>query len=855
MTIGWLYLYLVLASLFIAVADTLRRLYNFRALRDQPAVILELIPPAFLRKAPLATEQLFSVLHTMSLRQPWRNHLLGRISTFSFEIASTRSDGIRYLVRLARADAPVFEQQLAAYLPDVRFSEATDYFERQVPHDSVMAFSEYKQARHFAFPLASHDSLSQHDPMAYITGSMTKLQPDEVIAFQLVLSPVAPHEASSIRNNILVGREPNLWQPKSLLWRLLWMLILLPFWLLKTLLGMITEMTRPTDEASMRRYTQRLVSEQKPARTPAYQAMLGGLDDKLSQRLFQVSIRTMVLSTDRLHCDERTDGMQAALGAFAVPGYQGLVAKPAPFFLFRKYLSRRRMQTFEQRLPTPFMKQANVLSVAEVASLYHFPYGETARPENLQASRSRNLPAPVALKQREDEQSYDVILGRNSYHGSDTLIGLSADERERHVYILGGTGNGKTTMLQYAIIQDIQNGKGLAVVDPHGDMAETILCQIPEERLKDVIYLNPIDIEYPIGLNLLELPVGLSDNEILIEKDRITESIISVFRKVFSDDDSGGHRIEYILRNAIHTAFTVENATLFTIFRLLTDIDYQKSVIKNLTDQDLKNFWKNELGKAGEFQRVKMSAGVTSKIGRFLFSASARRVLEQPKSTIDFEAILDSGKILICNFSKGNLGEDTSALFGTVTLAKLQLAALRRARQAQTDRQPFYLYVDEFQNFATMSFLQMLSEARKYKLFLTMAEQSPSQQEQLRMVSIILANVGTVICFRSASPMDEELLLPLFQPYIEKGEILNLPTFQFYMRLAAVQSHEPLSGETLLLKDDGDEVVADEVKALSRRLYGNEYVAEQPAVVKSKKSAKKSRAKKPKEVFGKAIRS
>jgi hypothetical protein len=450
----------------------------------------------------------------------------------------------------------------------------------------------------------------------------------------------------------------------------------------------------------------------------------------------------------------------------------------------------------------------------------------TAKTENVVKSLSRTLPAPVSLK---NGTKLDILLGSNEHHGSKTPIGLTSDERERHVYIIGGTGNGKTTMLLYSIVQDIQNGKGIAVLDPHGDLAETILRHIPEERINDVVYLNPDDLSHPIGINLLELDPNLSGDELLREKDLITESTISVLRKIFSEDDSGGHRIEYVLRNTIQTALTMEDPTLFTIFRLLNDAKYRRDAIKALEDEDLKNFWNNELGKAGEFQRIKMAAGITAKIGRFLFSASAKRILEQPKSTIDFDDILDSSKILICNFSKGLLGEDTSTLFGTTILAKLQVASLRRARQKQANRRPFYLYVDEFQNFATMSFVQMLSEARKYKLFLTMAEQSTSQQDQQRLVDIILANVGTTICFRSGSPADERLILPLFFPHIEQGEIANLPAYNFYARIAAVHAQEPMSGVTVLLDDKGSEEAAVKAVEHSRLAYGTKVVVKQSA--------------------------
>jgi hypothetical protein len=403
-------------------------------------------------------------------------------------------------------------------------------------------------------------------------------------------------------------------------------------------------------------------------------------------------------------------------------------------------------------------------------------------------------------------------------------------------------------MLFYSILQDIRAGNGIAVLDPHGDLAERILHYIPEDRINDVIYMNPDDLAHPVGVNLLELPEGLTGDDLLREKDLVTEATISVLRKIFSDDDSGGHRIEYVLRNSIQTVLTLENPTLFTVFELLNDAKFRRKVVKTLNDKNLKDFWDNELGKAGDFQRVKMAAGITAKIGRFLFSASAKRVLEQPKSTINFEDVLANKKILICNFSKGMLGEDTSALFGTTILAKLQTAALRRARIGEQNRVPFFLYVDEFQNFATMGFVQMLSEARKYKLFLTMAEQSTSQQDQQRLVDIILANVGTIVCFRSGSPADERLVLPLFSPFIDQGEIANLPAYSYYVRIAAINAQEPMSGVTVVVEDRGSENTAKRVTESSRLLYAKKLAVESDTSkikVPSKSKGAGSAAKKP----------
>ncbi|MGK2896700.1 MAG: type IV secretory system conjugative DNA transfer family protein [Candidatus Saccharimonadales bacterium] len=628
---------------------------------------------------------------------------------------------------------------------------------------------------------------------------MTNLEPNESVHIQLVIAPVRLREALILARRVLGNEDMlNRLNTRNIpLWSLLTSGVNRVIFGVLELIGDVTSggtsYTKRSNSSSERAQYERIqvAKREKPARTLSTfeQELMETMHNKLNQPLFRVNVRAAVKLNSGEAVKRRLTAIKTSLHAYSVPSYQALKAR-----LQTPVMKQLNVRAFTSRMPAFLKHRTMVLSASELASLYHFPLGKTAQTDNLVTSLSRTLAAPISLKQNRE---LDVILGENLHHGTVTPVGLTAQERERHLYIIGGTGNGKTTMLQYQIVQDMQQGKGIAVVDPHGDMAETLLRHVPPERVKDVIYFNPDDLEYPIGLNLLELTPGLKDNELLREKDIITESAISVFRKIFSDDDSGGHRIEYVLRNTVQTALTTENPTLFTVFDLLNDTKYRKSIVRTLEDKNLKNFWKNELGKAGDMQKVKMAAGITAKIGRFLFSASAKQILEQPTSTIDFDDIINDGKILICNLSKGLIGEDTSELFGITVLAKLQLASLRRARITQAERRPFYLYVDEFQNFATASFVQMLSEARKYRLFLTMAEQSTSQQDDQQLVQIILANVGTVITFRSGNPQDEYLLLPLFKPYIDEGEISNLPAYNFYAKLSAVKPQEPLSGQTL----------------------------------------------------------
>ena len=768
-------------------------------------VFFKITPPAFLDRKLSSTSQLISTIHNL------------KDSGLSLEISSTKQTGITYLIRVSSAQSIVIKNLIHAYLPEAKVEEANEYLSGN--NHRVYDFA---QTSHFAYPLHNFETNTDFDPISYITGAMTQLKGDERLSYQLIIRPKIVKEIPELQKRIIRNEELSSILVKKSSLRSQKVLNIVSKSLLG-ITGLVTDSIHgPSHYSNYKQMrtienTSLINSQVKPARqlTNFETDLIESINTKISQPQYEVTIR-VILSNFRIdQIKDRIDNFESAIRIYAVSGYQDLKKNKLSI---SSDIGDRNISRF-----------TNIFSLSEIAELYHFPHSIGGKTENVIRSLSKVLPAPVSLK---NGSELDVILGVNRYHGTDTKIGLTEDERQRHVYIIGGTGNGKTTMLQYAAIQDIQNGKGMAVIDPHGDFAETVLKHIPEDRIRDVIYINPDDLAFPVGINLLEIPEGATGDDLLREKDLITESVVSVFRKIFSEDDSGGHRIEYVLRNTVLTALTLPDCTLFTVLKLLNNASYRDKITKGLEDEDLKDFWNNEIGKAGEFQRVKMSAGITSKVSRFRQSAFAYRILSQTKSTIDFDSNLDYKKILICNFSKGRLGEDTSALFGTAILAKLQVATNRRDRIDQAKRTPFYLYVDEFQNFATMPFVQMLSEARKYKLFLTMAEQSTSQQEEQRMVNIILANVGTVVCFRTGSPLDEILVLPLFQPFIETGEIANLPSFNFYIRIAAIQPQEPLSGQTLLLEDHGDLKVADHVKANSRKNFAREYMGKNEKSIK-----------------------
>ncbi len=808
----------VLVGLSVFVYLIIRFLL-MRKLMSQPQVILEVNPLRITEQSPFTTEQLFNMIHGLASQVSRLYRVFNVSKNYAFEIVSTKEDGIRYLIRVDKRDSDLIEKSLLSYLPGLVIKKVDDYIPDDLenkPH----RITEFKLSNHFVLPLKKQESLDKHDPIAYMTGSMTKLTENELISFQLVVSPINKRRMPDInriskliysRNDLVVNindrdqKYPWIGYLKKLLFISL-QILLLP-------IGVLVFVFTDGKEGPFLSLNSN--STQKKTSNPYQQEMEKLVKHKLDQQLFITSMRLLVLGRKKSSLHNHEKGFVSALSSFNNSSYQSLV-KALKWRL--KLVRDLKKLLFAKRLLKPFSK--SILSSSEIGDIYHFPFTKTTKTEDIVKSHSKQLPAPVSLKRI---KNLDTIFAENHYGGNTTQIGLTQDERRRHMYILGATGTGKTTLLLSMIQQDIENGKGLCLIDPHGDLVEDILHIIPKNRIKDVVFFNPDDIGYPTGINLLELTPGLKGEEAIREKEFIAESIISLFHKIYTEKYSGP-RMEYILRNTIHTAFTVPDATLFTVYKLLINTRFRKSVVRNLKDENLLDFWKYEFAKAGDYQKVKMISPITNKIGRFLFSPTAKRILEQDKSTINFDQIMNEGKILLCNVSKGKIGEDNSEVFGVVIMAKIQLAALKRARMKQEDRRDFYLYVDEFQNFATPAFAQILSEARKYKLGAILAHQTTSQIEDKSLINVTLANTGTVICFRTANPEDEKLILPQFQPYVEKGEIASLPSFRFYMRLGALNPEEPFSGKTTLTTISEDRSRVNEVIENSRGKYATKYV-------------------------------
>jgi len=403
-----------------------------------------------------------------------------------------------------------------------------------------------------------------------------------------------------------------------------------------------------------------------------------------------------------------------------------------------------------------------------------------------------------------------TLLGETTFRNQRKKFGIKADDRRRHIYVIGKTGMGKTVLLENMAIQDIKKGSGVAFVDPHGEAAERLLDFIPPKRINEVIYFNPADIDYPIAFNVME-QVDFRYRHL------VAGGLMGVFKKVWPDVWSA--RMEYILNNSILALLEYPDATLLGINRMLADAEYREKVVSKITDPVVKSFWVNEYARYTQRYEVEATAAIQNKVGQFISNPLIRNIIGQVKSTIDMRKIMDEGKILILNLSKGRIGEDNSRLLGALLITKLQLAAMSRVDITEEKRKDFYLYVDEFQNFATESFANILSEARKYRLDLTLGHQYIAQMEE-EVRDAVFGNVGSLILFRVGAE-DAEFLEREFMPDFTAQDLVNLTKYNVYIKLMIDGvAGRPFSAETLPPSRTEEKSNKEKIIKISRERYG-----------------------------------
>ena len=456
-------------------------------------------------------------------------------------------------------------------------------------------------------------------------------------------------------------------------------------------------------------------------------------------------------------------------------------------------------------------RQYSVFTSEELATLFHFPNKSIETP-HIHWVTSKKAPAPANIP------TSGLYLGKSAYRGIQRSVYMELDDRRRHAYIIGKTGVGKSVLLKDMVTQDIRNGHGVAVIDPHGDVAEGILKLVPPERAEDVIYFDPSDVERPMGLNMLE---AYTEEQ----KHFVATSIIGLMYKLYDPQKTGiiGPRFEHAIRNAMLTVMVEPGASFVEVVRVLTDSSFVQQLLPKVTDPIIRRYWTDQIAQTSDFHKSEVLDYIVSKFGRFVTNKMMRNIIGQSKSAFDFRKVMDEGKILIVNLAKGKLGEENSSFLGLILVPKILVAAMSRVDTPEEKRRDFFLYVDEFQNFATPDFAQILSEARKFKLNLCVANQFIGQMEE-EVKNAVFGNVGTIITFR-VGVTDANYLQHWFTPTFTESDLINVDVYNAYIN--TIVGNKPVPPFSIDLKKDMREVkkmenekVAEAIVSLSRLKYG-----------------------------------
>ncbi|MBI2641912.1 type IV secretion system DNA-binding domain-containing protein, partial [Candidatus Roizmanbacteria bacterium] len=454
-------------------------------------------------------------------------------------------------------------------------------------------------------------------------------------------------------------------------------------------------------------------------------------------------------------------------------------------FVFRRplILKSHFLNRVKKRKTYFFERRHQVLNAQELATLWH-PSGyllagikNIAWGKTLKGEPPENLPVvPLSLtpEVKDTDGKKDInFFAKTEFKNKERIFGIKTEDRRKHVYIIGKTGAGKSTLIANMAIDDIRKDRGIGIIDPHGDLSEIILDYIPKRRFNDVVYLEPFDTKRPFALNVLEVKNKQ-------QKDLVASGIVSIFYKLYGD--SWGPRLEYILRNTIMTLLEVPNSTLVDILNIIANNNFRKKVVAQLVDPVLKNFWEKEFAKMPDRLKAEAVSPIQNKVGQFVTSRMIRNIVGKPKSSINLEEIMNEGKILILNISQGKLGEDSAALLGAMIITQIQLAAMNRSFIKEAERKDFFLFVDEFQNFATTSFIKILSEARKYRLSLTLANQYIDQLDE-DVQKAIFGNVGTLMSFVLGAK-DAYILSKEYGELYTENDLVALGKFETVLKLS-----------------------------------------------------------------------
>jgi len=744
-------------------------------------------------RTPQAAEQMFAALHGI-FREGQKSQPL-----LSFEIVAKAKTIVFYLYIPTDLKDFVISQIYSQY-PHVEIKERASDEDYVIANEGAATASALLALKNPSpYPIRTFQNF-EVDPLAGITGVLSSLSDQEQAWIQFVIRPVSDDWQKEGAATIKEIKDPK----KVAAWSEL-------FW--KEIKEIVLTVGRNLIGGAGEKKEEKKKEEKEKEMSGWQKQAISGIEEKVTKLGFKTNIRLLVSAMDGNYAKAKLEQLAGAFKQYNALHLNSFLIKTITE-------GEEGIEQYKKRQLNE--GTAMLFSTTELASLYHFPSQTVATPTiSWAGSKTGEAPAnlPTIGSVAADELT---VFAQTNFRNELKKFGIKKPDRRLHMYVIGKTGTGKSTMMENMIVDDILEGRGVAVVDPHGELIKHVMEYVPEERIQDVVYFNPADTEHPIGFNLLE---NVDPNY----KNIVASGVVGVFEKIFGSV-SWGPRLEYILRNVVLALLEYPGSTLLGVMRILTDTSYRHLVLNSVNDPVVRDFFVNEFEKYDPKFRTEAIAPIQNKVGQFLSTSFIRNIIGQPHSSIDINDIMNSGKILLVDLSVGRIGEDNSALLGSMIITKIQLAAMNRVLIDEEQRRDFYLYVDEFQNFATESFATILSEARKYRLNLTMANQYTAQMPE-QVSDAVFGNVGTIVSFRVGSS-DAATLCKEFEPVFDQNDLVNLDNYHIYLKMAINGvTAQAFSAQTLPRRENpsnlATEIVEESRKNFTRaRVDVEDYISE-----------------------------
>ncbi|OJI06330.1 hypothetical protein BK004_04155 [bacterium CG10_46_32] len=752
-------------------------------------------------------ESFMSNLAGLRAERGWNAFWFGRRDHFAFEIVA--DDGvISFYITVPQDLRQFVEQQIQSQSPDAYIEEREDYniFSPQ----SAIAGLSLGFKKSYYFPIQTYQEM-EFDPLNGLTNSLSKFRDPENggAAIQFVVRSAHPkwHAAASrLAREVRTGKKLS---------DAVKIVSGNPFNV--ALRAVMSAGTKKSEERERLNRQQQTLSQFD-------EEALSRIQGKSAKSAFEVNIRIVVAAQNESIANSSLSAIADSFSQYGGYEYSNGFIRNKPRNL-TAFLNDFIYRNFKERGQL-------ILNTVEMASVFHFPL-PTAETPNILWLSSKQAAAPVNMP------TQGLVLGHNVYRGDDTVVRIKEGDRRRHAYIIGKSGSGKSVLIANMAKQDIEAGHGVCVIDPHGDLVDTVLSYVPENRMKDVIYFDPSDTDRPMGLNMLEY----KDDS---QKDFVVQDMIRIFEKLFPPEVIGP-MFEHNMRNVMLTLMADKEhpGTIVDIPRMFTDPEFQKYKVSKLVDPNVRSFWEQEMAKTSDFHKSEMLGYLISKVGRFVENEMLRNIIGQPTSAFDFRDVMDNKKILLINLAKGKTGEVNSSLLGLIIVSKLQMAAMTRAELPESERHDFYLYIDEFQNFVTDSIATILSEARKYRLDLIISHQYVGQlvdsKGNTNIRDAVFGNVGTIISFKIGVE-DAEMIAKEFAPVFNEYDVINIDKYQAYIKLLIDNASAKPFQISTYPPEPGNSALATAIKEYARNTYGVSRADVEANIVESFQLEKKAEA-------------